>query len=304
MKPPIFILGCDRSGTTLLRLMLNKHSKIHIPNESDYLALILPDRLKYKACNKDNRVQMLLNDLYAIDRFAKWGLDRTILERKMNTSNGSLSELLAIPFVVIMDQHGKLRWGDKTPRNTMIAEFLHETFPDALFIHILRDGHAVAASLMKVSWFPKNIFRIADHWRTMTKHGNQAKEFLSTEKYLEVKYEDLVRNPEAILVNICEFLGEDFEPGMLEYFKDSQDQFNEMFRGDHALLKSPPTGAKVDAWRNDLGVTTIFLFESLAYYELKKFGYPIVFNEFLLKLARPACLLILTLRKSLHLFRK
>lgn len=270
--PPVFIVGCDRSGTTLLRLMLNKHSKIDIPDESDFVSYLSDKRKKYGDLNKDENLELLYRDLYSVNRYRAWRLDEKTVREKIFSSDRSFRTILRAPFELHMEQQGKKRWGDKTPQYTRHIPQINKIFPDALFINIIRDGRDVATSLKKVSWFSNNIIDIAYYWKKNVHLACASKKILGN-RYLQITYEDLVTSPQETLQNICAFINESYEPSMMEYSETSKLDFNEMYRGDHKLLREKPTTTRIGVWRKELTERDIYIFELIAGEVLEKVGY-------------------------------
>ena len=270
--PPIFIVGSDRSGTTLLRLMLNKHSRIDIPDESDFISVLVDKRKKYGNLHDDNNLETLFADMMAVKRLADWGMDISRVRSKVFSSSRTLRDIISAVFETHMKDNGKKRWGDKTPRYTKYITEISEIFPDALFIHIVRDGRDVAASLKSVVWFSGNIIDAAYHWKSMVNKAKVCEDFLSG-KYIEIYYETLVNSPENVLMRLSKFLDEQFETGMVDFYQTSEKIFNEMHRGDHELLKQEATDERIGVWRKELSEGEISIFEFIAGKELDKFGY-------------------------------
>lgn len=269
---PFFIVGCDRSGTTLLRLMLNQHSNIDIPDESDFVAYMIESDAEDIDLENDEVLGNFLDELFAIKRLNDWKIDGDEVRRRIFSSERSIHGVIRSVFEFHMEKNHKKRWGDKTPRYTRYIEDIHRIFPQALFIHIVRDGRDVAISLKKAEWFSDKIVEIANHWKSMVTSGMHAASFLET-KYLEIYYEELVKDPERVLGRVCIFLGENFEEGMLGYWKNADVTFNEMWRGDHELLRGKVTTGRIGRWEHELSESEKFVFEFIAGNELEQLGY-------------------------------
>lgn len=166
-------------------------------------------------------------------------IDREALERLVSVFEQQLRAgideavraLIEGVFSSGMAEQGKSRWQEKTPRNLIYMKDLHRLFPDAKFLHIIRDGRDVAVSIIENFWpigenpnenvsfreLPKNVRNAARYWRYFLETGLAAAAELPRGTCLEVKYEELMARPEPTLRNICEFLGEPFETGLLAF---------------------------------------------------------------------------------------
>ncbi len=189
---PIFVIGSPRSGTTLLRLILDAHPRISCGEETHFL-----------------------RDLEAIvgrnwELLSTYGLERAWwLSRIRALYDEFQAEVLA--------RSGKARWAEKDPTYTLHLPFIEELFPDALYVHLLRDGHDVVASF-RDRWGYASAARAArSEWARYVGAARELAERLPEDRFLELRYEDLVAEPEAQGRRLFAFLGEDWEPAVLEF---------------------------------------------------------------------------------------
>lgn len=280
--PPFFVVGCDRSGTTLLRIMLNEHSKIDVPNESDFISVIVDRSITDDDLRDPESCDQLLDEILAVKRLRDWDLDKSAILERMMVNGTSVKGMTQSIFETHMLRNNKTRWGDKTPRYTRYIDNINYIFDDALFLHIVRDGRDVASSLKKVTWFSNDIIAISRHWKNMVNFAERA-ELLLGSRYLQIRYEDLVREPENVLRRVCDFLGEEYDAQMLNYWASNNIQFNEMWRGDHDLLKSNVSTERVGKWNKDLTNIEQAVVYIVGKRELRRYGYlgdekPRIFN--------------------------
>jgi hypothetical protein len=188
---PIFVIGSPRSGTTLLRLILDSHPRISCGEETHFL-----------------------RDLEAIvgrnwDLVSTYGLDRAWWLAHIRALYGDFqAEVLA--------RSGKARWAEKDPTYTLHLGFIEELFPDALYVHLLRDGHDVVASF-RDRWGYLSATRAArSEWARYVRAARALEKRLPAARFLELRYEDLVRQPEAEGRRLFDFLGEAWHPAVLE----------------------------------------------------------------------------------------
>jgi hypothetical protein len=195
---PIFVVGSARSGTTMLRLMLDSHHRISSGEETHFLQQLEPVVGK----------QWRLLDRYGFPR--EYWLDR-------------LRHLYGDFQAEYATRRGKVRWADKDPANTLILPFVEELFPDAKYLHLLRDGHDVVAS-HRDRWGYRSAARSArGAWRKYVEAARSFGATVGPARYLELRYEALVADPEAELRRMLLFLGEEWDPQVLAFDRAEHD---------------------------------------------------------------------------------
>lgn len=270
---PLFVVGAPRSGTTMLRLMLNAHSHIAIPFESDFIPKFHGRLREYGDLQAPENVACLLDDISAQAFVKRGGLIRdrqAILARRPD----SYASLVASIYEVYAASEGKGRWGDKDPDNTVQMDVIWKLFPGCRFVHIVRDGRAVATSLKKLDWGSKNLLALARDWSWRVMLAHKMGMMIGPTYYMEVRYEDLVRAPEQVLRKICAFLDEPFEPGMLDYHKSAGSAMPQDSLRYHQSSVRQPDPSKADAWRHEMMAVDRALFDEVAGDTLYAFGYP------------------------------
>src|SRR4051812_40353968 len=190
--PPFFIVGVPRSGTTLLRQMLRGHPRLATPRESHFVPPAL------SAASGDAALDVILTSR----QFAEWGIDADAVRRRARLTDRTPAAAVRAAFETYAESQGKPRWGDKTPGYVRRMPQLAAAFPGAKFVHIIRDGRQVAASLSETWWGPHDILFAADHWRRIIGEARAAVGALPPSQYLEVRYADLVADPEPLLAHI------------------------------------------------------------------------------------------------------
>lgn len=197
MERPIFVVGCPRSGTTLLRSILDAHPRICCPEWESGVFVALSQMLdrdtEWHAAN-DSVIGSLR------PRMIEWAR-RAVLEM--------MDELTA--------EVQKPRWAEKTPAHVLHIRLIHEVFPEAQFLHIIRNGADVVKSLQNMPWAPRRIRWSARRWIDSIETGRREGSSLPSGAYREVRYEDLTARPREVVEEICEFLGEEFEERMLAF---------------------------------------------------------------------------------------
>lgn len=270
---PIFVVGAPRSGTTMLRLMLNAHPRIAIPFESDFIPKFYRRLGEYGDLGTRENVGRLLDDIAAQPFAQRGGLipdKESILARNPT----SYSALIQAVYETYAASNGKCRWGDKDPDNVVELDMLWKLFPRCRIVHIVRDGRGAANSLRKQAWGSKNILKLAADWSWRVMLAHKMGMMLGPAYYLEIRYEDLVRSPETTLRGICEFVGEPFDQTMLGYDRNAAAAMPESSLAFHASSIRAPDPAKVTVWQREMNAADRRLFDEVAGTTLQEFGYP------------------------------
>lgn len=262
LQSPFFIVGCGRSGTTLLRRMIDAHPLLAVPVES----LFMIDYLRARDSISAERFRKLVVKEH---EFSEWELDVTAdaLAPCPDVVSGinNLHERYA-------QKEGAQFWGQKTPRFVRYGHLLKEVYPHAKFIHVIRDPRAVAVSLRKSNVHRSNIYYGSRRWLKDVQAGLDLKRDFP-ESVLEVSYEALVSDTEPMLRQVCEFLGIPFDEAMLNYHKQRESVYEGYHAQIHKNLNAPPKQDRIDAWRDDLTAQEIALIEHVCSPLMAELGY-------------------------------
>lgn len=272
--PPVFIVGCGRSGTTLLRLMLDTHGSLAIPGESHFIPPLYRARRRYASDGTLNVVQ-LAEDIMRTPHFRLWDIPKQKVRERVNSlQSPTFSGVVESVFRAYADHHGKTRWGDKTPIYVRSIPLLVNLYPQARFVHLIRDGRDVALSYLSVPWGPATVREAAYKWRRDTTAGMRFGRNLGPERYLEVRYEDLVADPRSSLQAICDFVDIEYSEDLLEHHRDAESRVQAPADGApfHAAATRPPTSGLRD-WRTQMEGPELRIFESIAGRVLAQLGY-------------------------------
>jgi len=271
-SPPVFIVGCPRSGTTLLRMMLDSHPDLAIPPESHFIPRVWAVRRRYEQ-DGAVKVNRMAADIMRTNRFREWGLrEEEVWDRLRSITKPRIADVIEAFFIAYADREGKRRWGDKTPGYSLDMLDIGKLFPTARFVHLIRDGRDVATSIRDNFEDVGNV-DAALVWAMRVRKGHAQGRVLGSARYLEVRYEDLVKDPRGALTQICDFVALDYRPEMLEYSRRVHEAVPESEQGriHTRLLKSPTKGLR--DWRREMSSSELALFEALAGRELEQFGY-------------------------------
>jgi hypothetical protein len=278
----IFVVGCDRSGTTLLRLMLTCHPDLAIPPESLFARNLYPKWASIRL-TQAGQIDALCNDLYKDEKFSEWKLDRSLLQQTLREELPlNYASFVATVHRTYARQHqpSASRWGDKNPAYVMHLGWLWHLFPDAQVVHIVRDGRAVFNSFrtsnLRAGYpiWPESAVKAARRW---TSRLASAKRYRANSSYMEVHYEKLVRSPETELRRLCSFLNLVYDPAMLDFARvNRQTELVPKHRlaWHDATLRTLQT-ARISAWQQELDPADIARFELMAGHNLLQYGYPL-----------------------------
>ena len=208
MSAPLLILGVRRSGTTLLRVMLDRNPELAVPDES-YFIPQLADRHAGKI-----DPDAFVDDLRRIPTLLEWGVDAEDVRRRLRPGM-PVGDAIGAVYESYAAVHRKRRWGDKTPMYMRHLTLLERLFPEARYVHLIRDGRDAALSFLQMpegvvtkTWaHPTTVADFACQWRTEVEAAQALGGRVGTSRYLEVRYEDLVESPERHLEGIAEFAG-------------------------------------------------------------------------------------------------
>lgn len=259
---PFFVVGAPRTGTTLLRRFLSAHSRVAIPTESgfmvDYLRAEVPLAKKKELLTREPEIEY-------------WKLDLT------------LEELAPLPTIGACFDHahrryaearGKELWGNKTPKLVRAGELLRSHFPGCRFIHVVRDGRAVASSLRESEAHRLHLLYGARRYAADAARGLDL-ERRYPDRVLRVSYETLVADREPVLRTVSEFLGIDFEPAMAEGKKQLELTPGEQRAGHHENVGKAVDQRFTEKWRRKLTAAEVDLVSHVVGPVMRELGYDV-----------------------------
>ena len=289
-EPPApFVVGLTRSGTTLLRMMLDAHPQLTVPPETHFV----PDLIK-AASAEDASAETMLAALTANRTWGDFGLaDEEMLQRLRRVGPGDAGAAVRAFFRAYAERQGKPRWGDKTPAYMLAVNRIGRALAEARFIHLIRDGRDVALSqtARALNEQPPPAEQ-AERWVKRIRKSRAQAEKLGGDRYIEARYEDLVRDPEPVLRRVCEFIELDWDERMLTYHERAADRLQEMAgelrqEGEHARQEAgyrldnhmpttkPPDPTKLDKWRREMPPADLAAYNEVAGELLRELGYEV-----------------------------
>jgi hypothetical protein len=286
--PPMpFVVGVNRSGTTLLRMMLDSHPELAIPPETHFV----PDVISI--CGPGGAGGDVDSIVAAITGVREWG-DFGISEPELEAALGALEALDAASvlrcfYLLCAERSGKPRVGDKTPAYGRSMTAIAAVLPEARFVHVIRDGRDVALSIRERSRVERPFGRIAGRWKRRIEDAREQAAQLGP-RYLEVRYEALVSDPAPALRPACDLIGLAWDPAMTDYTTRAAERLEEMNRGlpasgdradlsaerrmeVHERVLEPPDPSRIGRWRSEMSADERSEFEAVAGELLAELGY-------------------------------
>jgi hypothetical protein len=264
----VVVLGVSRSGTTLLKEMLDGHPVLAIPSESYFI----PQLWDRHGRRPDK--EAFLADVERLARVREWGVTRDQVSMRL-PQRPDFAEAIGAIYRAYAEARGKPRFGDKTPSYMQRLPLLEQAFPGARYVHLIRDGRDAALSFLSMrrkprfNWArPRGVGSFAAQWRREVEGGRQFGRQTAPRRYLEIRYEDLVVEPERILRETCRFLGLEFDPAMLDYHR----RVDRERVPDHQGLAQPPRRG-MRRWQDEMSPRDVETFEAVAGGLLTELGY-------------------------------
>jgi len=288
IAPLPIIVGAPRSGTTLLRLILDAHPDLAIPPETGFLAPLA------KVSGRDARdphaaIAIVTGTPPEAPTWPDFRIALPVFERELEAcSPFSPGEAARAFYRLYAERQGKRRYGDKTPTYTGHLAAIGRLLPEARFIHLIRDGRDVAASLRQ-QWFApgRDMAVLARYWSDRVTEARR--QGLGSDRYVEIRYEALVGSPEPTLRRLCDFIELPFDAAMLHHHERAEARLAEhgarvdrlgrkivsqaQRRKQQAKSREPLDTTMIGAWRHRLTADEVEQFEITAGGLLRELGY-------------------------------
>jgi hypothetical protein len=278
-NPYVFIVGCPRSGTTLLQRILDAHPDIAITPETHWVPSYFNKLLRKEP--EGWVTPKFLTKLLRYHRFAQLGISREELEGLLN-SDGPIAYHQFVS--AIYDFYGRARGkslvGDKTPGYARSIPLLHDLWPAAKFVHLIRDGRDVCLSAVNwqkpgkllvrcATWGAEPVITAALWWEWHVRLAREAARALGPGRYYEIRYESLVANPRTEMAKLCAFLNVPFAEAMLR-FHEGRTRTGPGLDAKDAWLPITPG---LRDWRSQMPAADVERFEAAAGDLLQELGY-------------------------------
>jgi len=273
---PFFIVGSERSGTTLLMAVLGQHRRLAVPEVAWYYPRFRAFLHTYGDLGRAPHFRTLVSEMIFGLKTPFFGLDlnpATIVDELVRRTRATtFREAYAAILGLYAESVGKPRWGEKTPHNLFYIEEILADFPDARFLHLVRDGRDVAADQLRSAFGPRNIFAAALIWRRTQEVAARWRAKLNKAQWLDVRYEELATRPETVVREVLGFLSEDYDPTVLDFYRGEVAQRRARAR-DHRALGHPISSEHVGIQAKYLSLHEQGIFNHVAGECLRSTGY-------------------------------
>ena len=276
---PVFIVGSPRSGTTLVQSIVSASRDLAIAPENDFLMRFLGE-FSRRDVSDPATLDAFVSSLFALKATTYWKVERdALLDDLRRAAPASYPELVRRTYEHFARHQGACRWGAKVPYFALHLDVLAAMFPDVRVIHVVRDGRDVLASMRErarhgATHFPVDARFAALRWKQMVLAGSRGARQLGARQYLELRYEDLITDPDAGVGQLERFIGCTI-PGAAEaHYRHAIE--NAVVHSDQIerYLRPGITTASMARWQHDLGERDIQWFEAIAADMLRAKGYP------------------------------
>ncbi|GAA4064553.1 sulfotransferase [Actinomadura miaoliensis] len=254
--------------------MLHSHHRIAVPAETRFVIPAWTSRCDFGDL-RDSRNRRALADWITTGRgtkFADLGLDADRTADEIAAAPPTLGSALAVVFRAYARRFDRVRWGDKRPSYFRYVDALRRMYPDAQFVHVVRDGRDCVASLKEMPWYKQDINHAICVWREAIDQGRRYAAELGPDAYYELQYERLVADPADELMRLCAFLGEEYDPAMTEPNRVARltvPPQKKWHRRTHAAVD----GGSVGSWTRRLEPWEVGLAEAAFGERLAEYGY-------------------------------
>jgi hypothetical protein len=269
-RKPVFVIGCGRSGTTLLyHMIVSSGNFANYRTESNVINLLEP---RFRPLSSAKNKRRMLEAWYNSKLYTRSGLEPAELEPIVMAQCQNGGDFLRIIMEQMCVKQGVERWAETTPEHLLYLRRIKQTIPDALIVHVIRDGRDVALSWEKLRqirpmpWDRKRPAMSAGiYWEWIVKRGREVGRTLGDD-YIEVHYEDIVRKPREVLAKLEPFIGHD-----LNYDRILQVAIGSVAEPNTAFQERQfnPIGR----WKYSFSAEELETFESLAGGTLGELGY-------------------------------
>lgn len=280
ISPPFFILGNPRSGTSLLRLMLNNHPEIIVPPECGFL-LWLAEKYTHQLEYNTQTYINFTEDLFKTKKIETWNIKKNNLLKIIKSKKPkTYSEMTSLVYTYYAKTKFKTPsiHGDKNNYYINEIRIIDQLFPQSKHIFIIRDGRDVAASYLNIRKenitsqykpnLPRSISEIAHQWKKSTFNAQKR---LGDPNSCVIRYEDLVQKPIQTLSLICSHLDTYYTDEMLNYYLNNDEPTE--FLQWKAKTKQPVDCNSLSKYKKELSNDQIEFFENCAFEALKAFNY-------------------------------
>ena len=277
----IFIIGEQRSGSNLLRLILSKHSTIAAPHPPHILTRFMPLLPLYGDLHKAENFCLLIEDVCTlVERNpVSWNLkfDRKVVEKACKEN--SLMAIFDVIMNVYVQEQKKEHWICKSLKNVEFAKELETFYQNPIYIYLHRDPRDVVLSFKKAVVGEKHPYFSATHWTNLQLKCLELKKTIPLNRFFEISYQQLTQEPEKYVPQMCRFLGINYSEDMLLFYQQQEAKKAAAASSLWENLKKPILKENTQKYKNELPNKEILIVEKIAQKELKELGYQSMFSN-------------------------
>ncbi len=272
------MIGTQRSGTNLLRLMLHQEKEVVALHPPHLLQTFFPLLPHYGDSSQDESWFALCRDVcdWVAANPVPWSgvvLDAEILREKC--ASRSLVSLMAAIYESAATAKGARWWVNKSMGQVHFLPALEKDLPDLRYLHLYRDGRDVALSFQRAVVGHKHLYFLAQSWAKEQELAMDFIQQIGPERGISMAYETLIAHPEQELRRICRFMGIPFRPEMLEFYHSKESQQTAASGAMWANVRKPILAGNTGKYRVEMFPDEQELFEAVAGSTLAKLGYPL-----------------------------
>jgi len=279
---PILMIGIQRSGSNLLRLMLNELPEIAAPHPPHILQRMMPLESRYGDLSQKKAFSLLVDDVCRLVECNPVPWEGVVLDRENVAARCGKPNLVAVfgaVYDVMAETWGAKTWCCKSLANIHYLPEIEDYFADAKYIYLYRDGRDVATSFSKAVVGEKHFYHIAKEWNEAQQLALNFRKKVPAKRFFNLSYEDLTTETEEAVRALCEFLGVGYKPSMLEFYKSGEAKraasaSNLWENVTHPVMKQNSRKFLKEAHEEDIRI-----FESVAGSSMDSLGYERLFAK-------------------------
>jgi hypothetical protein len=274
---PVFIVSCGRSGNTLLRRILNSSSEIYIPSEIESLGQIISLFYRYKNMPWNELVNLIISTIEYNPEFKTLGVnclkELSYRLKKVKTNQRSLAYIINQFYLFVLSELkiDCTRWGDKTPMNSKYIGRIHKIFPQAFYVHLIRNGYDVAYSYSQNNLL--SLEEAANRWKYSNKMLYTFGQKNNT-NYILIRYEDLVNEPKQIIKRLCGFIKIEYSDDLFEFNRLNRPLGDIQIYNRHNNVYNPINPSSIGKGLQNISQKEIESVKKIIGKEMIKFDYP------------------------------
>lgn len=270
----VFLFGMERSGTTLLSMIVGSHPDIAVPLATAGLWYdVAKLRPRYNELASHTDLHELVEHLLRHDRIKRWDCTLTVDDVLPFCRIGDYASVVAAFHKAYAEAKRKTLWGNIDIATLDHLHIANEWFPKARFVHVYRDARDVALSNQTMPYGAGNLAECADTWSRRLTMNLRMGQIIGPARYRAIAYEDLVNHPREVLKSLCTFLGVPFSESMLAYSDAAEAKVPEDRRWLWPNLTGPLDQSATQRWRTSMGTTKRIVVERYAGRLLDELGY-------------------------------